>query len=236
MFVVNIADILIAIDNKYDYVKRQCKNYIIDSDKYDFCVSVTEADIEHEIAVNGSVTTTEHIESVCLYREIAQQLPYYNAFIMHCAAIECNGSAICFAAKSGTGKTTHINLWRKAFGEQANIINGDKPIFRYNGNGFNVYGTPWSGKENYNRNTFAPFKTICFLERGLINKIDKIQVHTAINKLLHQVYLPKSDNNAYDLTLNLLDKLMSTADIWELHCTISEEAAVIARNKIFSEK
>ena len=42
--------------------------------------------------------------------------------------------------------------------------------------------------------------------------------------------------SAYDLTLNLLDKLTSTADIWELHCTISEEAAVIAYNKIFSEK
>ena len=35
-----------------------------------------------------------------------------------------------FTAQSGTGKSTHIKLWKKHFGKDVDIVNGDKPIVR----------------------------------------------------------------------------------------------------------
>ena len=47
---------------------------------------------------------------------------------MHGAVIEYEGNGYMFSADSGTGKTTHILLWRKFLGDKVKIVNGDKPF------------------------------------------------------------------------------------------------------------
>ena len=42
--------------------------------------------------------------------------------------ISFDGQGIAFAAPSGTGKTTHIKLWQRLYGDRVEIINGDKPL------------------------------------------------------------------------------------------------------------
>ena len=98
-------------------------------------------------------------------------MPDFDAFLLHAAVIEVDGLAYAFAAPSGTGKTTHIALWKKFFGDRANIINGDKPIIRFENGTPYIYGTPWCGKEGYNINTKAPLAALCFIERSPENTI-----------------------------------------------------------------
>ena len=43
-------------------------------------------------------------------------LPDYDAILMHAAVIDNDGQGAAFAAKSGTGKTTRVNLWKTVFG------------------------------------------------------------------------------------------------------------------------
>ena len=67
----------------------------------------------------------------CGFRAFAEQLPHYNAFVLHSATFDVSGVGVAFAAHSGTGKTTHMMLWQKLLGERMTIVNGDKPIVRF---------------------------------------------------------------------------------------------------------
>lgn len=48
----------------------------------------------------------------------------------------------------------------------ASILNDDKPALRRESGVWQVYGTPWSGKEALNQNRNAPLRAICFLFQG----------------------------------------------------------------------
>lgn len=224
MFAIKIAGLTIGIKNKFDFVALVCKNYITDETDYDFEVCVSEEEFVQERFDSGADFSDGYIESVCIYRQIAQMLPKYDAFVIHCAAIEYEGNAYCFAAKSGTGKTTHIKLWRKTFGEKVHVINGDKPIMRFCDDKIYVCGTPWCGKENLNSNTAVPLKGICFLNQAPENKISALSSHESLGKLLKQVFIPKNKNDAI-ITIDLIGKMLSSVPMWSLDCTISEEAA-----------
>ncbi len=227
MFIVNLAGLNIAIDNKYDYVKTICENYITFEKEYDFIASASITEIHKEKSLNNCDVPDEIIESICIYRNIAEQLPRFDGFVFHSAAIEFNQKAYCFAAKSGTGKTTHINQWRKAFGKTVNIINGDKPILRLIGKQVYACGTPWSGKERLNKNTIFPLNGIAFLHRSDVNNITPINTQEALNELIKQVYIPNS-SDAFEKTIKLIEKIIFNIPTWRLECNVSEEAAILA--------
>lgn len=231
MFVIKIAELRILIENRFDFVRTICEQYIVDGDDYDFSVSVCDDELGTERKLSGEQFSDGFIESVCIYRAIARELPRYDAFVMHCAAIEYDGKAYCFTAKSGVGKTTHINLWKKRFGDKVRYINGDKPIFRFIDGEIIVCGTPWGGKEGLHSNVCFPLGSICFIERGENNEIESISSHDALNKLLNQVFLP--DNNEYKFkTLDFIGELISKTPIYKLKCNISDEAAKTSFEKM----
>ena len=70
------------------------------------------------------------------------KMPLYGAFLMHAAVVEVDGIAYVFTAPSGTGKSTHVQLWLDHFGPRARVLNGDKPLFRFEGNTLYACGTP----------------------------------------------------------------------------------------------
>ena len=120
MFCIRMADLTIRICNRYQYVRRLCKDYTIpDVESPDLIVEVTEEEILEEISISEVQATPAYAEGVCVYRNICKRLPLlFNAFLMHCAVIEYKGKGYAFAAQSGTGKSTHISLWQKHFGEE----------------------------------------------------------------------------------------------------------------------
>ncbi len=221
-FSVKISDLKININHKYNFLYDFCREYIIAyANAADICVESCETDIkkEHNTVPEAPI---EVCESLCVYRAIAEQLPQFDRFVFHGAAIEYNGEAYLFTAPSGTGKTTHINLWKKHLGDKVDIINGDKPIINVS-NTCTVYGTPWAGKEGLCRNTSAPLKTICILRQAKTNKIARLKSTDAVNHLMQQVYLPK-DEAALSKTLSLLGQLIESTPVYMLDCDISKQA------------
>ena len=234
MFTIQLAGIKIAIENKHNFVKEVCRNYIIESLDYDFAVSANNESIEGEKSKYREIHSEGFIESVCLYREIANLLPKYDAYVLHSAAIVADGFAHCFAAKSGVGKTTHILNWLKVYRNKVYVINGDKPVIRFINEKPYVFGTPWSGKEDLNRNTSAPLKSICFLKRSDKNSVSVIDKQTALKLCLHQIYLPLN-SEASVKTLDLLGKTLDNAKLYNLLCNKDSEAAIIAYNALCKE-
>ena len=213
-----------------------CRDYIATPSEVDtvYCVEPTDAEILSERPDTGE-TEPEYLELLAIYRKICEKLPENGGLMFHAAVIEVDGKAVAFTAKSGTGKTTHISLWKMVFGERVDIINGDKPIIRYvNGTPF-AYGTPWSGKECYHRNVSRPLHAIVILERGEKNSITRITPKEAAPSFLSQIYLCKNNNLLFLKTLSLADRILKDVPVYVLRCNMENEAATVAYNGIFSE-
>ncbi len=220
-FDILLADLNVNIKCKYNLLYHFCKDYICVGGKTDIYAVSDDVDIAKE---KSAVPTApiEACESLCIYRAIAERLPAFDRIVFHGAAIEYDGKAFLFTAPSGTGKTTHINLWRQYLGDKVSIINGDKPIIKVADSPI-VYGTPWAGKEGYQQNISAPLKAICILKQGKTNNIIHLQTGEAINHLMRQVYLPK-DQKSLSSTLSLLGKMIENTPVYLLECDISNQA------------
>ena len=206
-----------------------CKDYLIESEKNtDLLIRVEEDEIRGEIESVAHEVTPAYAEAICVYRKICRQLPErFQAFLMHCAVIEYEGEGYAFAAHSGTGKSTHIALWQKRFGDRVRVINGDKPIMRFIDDRLYAFGTPWCGKEGLHTNASVPLKAICFLERASVNSIRPIDAKEAIGKIFHQILTPE-DLPTVNALFPLLDRMLWEVPCYLLGCNISEEAAEVA--------
>ncbi|WP_297156910.1 hypothetical protein [uncultured Ellagibacter sp.] len=132
MFCVQIAEVLIAIENRYAFTERLCADYIVDvsPDECSFSVSVTPEEIAAENS-DGGTFSPAYCESLAIYRKICTRMLDFDAFLLHAAVISYKGRGFAFAAKSGTGKSTHIAQWMRALGDDVTVVNGDKPILRW---------------------------------------------------------------------------------------------------------
>lgn len=132
MFCIQIAEVLIAIKNRYAFTERLCADYIVDTspDDCDISIAATPEEIAAENDEKGSFSPA-YCESLALYRKICTRMLDFNAFLFHAAIISYAGRGFAFTAKSGTGKSTHIAQWVRALGERVTVVNGDKPILRW---------------------------------------------------------------------------------------------------------
>ena len=228
-FDILLADLKINIKCKYDCLYDFCKDYVAQNSGVDIYGKTTDSKIENEKELVPEATL-ESCESLCIYRDIAEQLPKFDRFVFHGAAIEYEGNAYIFTAPSGTGKTTHINLWKKNLGNNVKIINGDKPIIKSAKKSV-VYGTPWAGKEGYQSNIKADIKGICVLKQAKENKIYRLSNSQSITHLMKQVYMPNNET-ALQQTLGLLGNLIENTPIFMLECDISNTAFKISYNAL----
>lgn len=236
MFKIKMADLIIQIDNKYDFIKEQCKEYIVDSENVDIYASCTDEEIEKEGTCyeQKNVVSQGYCESICIYRSICLQMPKFDAFILHSAIAEVDGRAYAFAARSGTGKSTHLLLWKECLGKRMTIINGDKPIMRFLDGILYAYGTPWCGKEGWQTNAKAPLKAICFIQRSEENFINLLEKSKAAELIMQQTIIPKDAFGAMR-TLELLDEMLQKTSTWLLGCNISIQAAMLSYNTMLGE-
>lgn len=163
-----------------------------------------------------------------LYGFVREEFPKFGRFIAHMAVVAYNGSAYAFAAPSGTGKTTHIRLWKDAFGPDATVINGDKPLLKLGDPSANeplvtAYGTPWGGKEGWQTNASAPLAGLCFLARGNVDECHRISPAAAFKPAMRQIYIPTDPQSAL-LTLDFLDVLLRSVPLYQLSCTMEKSA------------
>ena len=237
MLTVGIAGLTVGIEHRYSYLDRQCAAYRTEGEP-DFTVAVTEEMIADERERAGTLpdgVTAGYLESLAAARLISHRLSDYAAFLFHAAVIEYRGEAIAFTAPSGTGKSTHIKNWKRAFGADVDVVNGDKPILRFSPDGtLTAFGTPWSGKEGWSRNVGRPLKAVVFLERGKENRVAPLSPADAALPLMNQILL-ENDPKTVGETLSLADRMLNTVGLFRLACTPDVESAVVAKEAIFGK-
>lgn len=151
----------------------------------------------------------------------------YDGLMLHSSAVVVDGKAYLFTADPGTGKSTHTSLWLEHFGDQAYILNDDKPAIRLEDGKWYAYGTPWSGKNDISRNCRAELAGIAILERSKTNTIVPVKGLDAIFPIFSQLNRTKQAADRMKV-MELLDKLISQVPIWRLCCNTEIKAASIA--------
>lgn len=159
----------------------------------------------------------------------------FDGLRVHSSCVVVDDRAYLFTAFSGTGKSTHTNLWLNQFGDRAYILNDDKPALRLEDGVWYAYGTPWSGKHNISRNARVPVAGIACLERGEVNEIEPYSGIGAINAIMSQLERPDDAESRVKL-LSLLDKLLSKVPVWKLKCNMDPEAAIVSYEAMSGEK
>ena len=233
MFTIRIADLNFCIENKFDYIEKMCRDYIVFDGEYDLLINPTH----EEIASEGEIIEfrKEYLESLAVYRKIAEWLPQHDGFLMHGVLFEVEGKGILLCARSGVGKSTHMALWKQLLGDKCRVINGDKPLIRIKDGRVYAYGTPWCGKEGINLNDKTVLTDICFVERNETNITEKFTDNDIIPRLFKQIYLPKADGIQKLKVLDLAGKVMESVSFWKIRCNKDIEAAQVAYEAIFKE-
>ena len=222
--IYQFAERKVEIRSLFPYVHQLCFAYRTTGEP-DFVVATSPSDISYErsLHVDGERYGDAYLETLSVYRKIAEKMPFYDTFLFHGSCIAVDGAAYLFTAKSGTGKSTHTRLWRELLGDRAIMVNDDKPLLRVSSDGVIAYGTPWDGKHHLSANLLVPLRAICILERAEENWIEPAT--DALPMLLQQAYRPR-DPQALRKTLALVDRL--DVPLYHLGCNMDLSAARLA--------
>ena len=155
---------------------------------------------------------------------------FHNGLVVHASAVCYKDYCVVFTAPSGTGKTTHAQLWEKYL--DAVVINDDHPAIKLINNKPVVYGTPWAGSTYKYKNTHAPLKAIVILEQAPFNNIQKLQFQDIINHFLPRCFLPYYDKKLMKKAMDLFESMISKVPVYLLKCRPDQEAVNVAVKEI----
>ena len=228
-----LAEKTIGIRPMYGDIARMCEGYALTEDlpnQPDIAIEISPADIrrerEHTEKMYGYPRFSDgYLETAAVLRAVAEAMPAYDTFLMHGSVIASGGKGYMICAPSGVGKTTRTKLWLDCV-PGSFVVNGDKPLLRVGEDGVTAYGTPWCGKEGWNRNTGVPLAAIYLLERGE-NDVREIGMAEALPTLLRQTYRAASAETRRK-TLRLIEGLAGKVRLFRFTSTPDEAAVRMA--------
>lgn len=196
------------------------------------------ADVELQLAAGRrhpqfSLTDLEYVYTGSLF---CDRLYALGGGVLHSSSLSYRGNGLAFSADSGTGKSTHVGLWKQYFPEDVEIINDDKPAIMFDGDQPMLCGTPWSGKTALNLNQQVPLRAIVFIERGTENAIRRLDTTDSMYRLIGQISRPYYDAGLGERAVDFAQRLCELLPIYCLTCDISRQAVDTVYHTIFSQE
>lgn len=196
----------------------------------------TQVDIELFAHRRHPTLSTRDFEYIFTGASFQNCLAYRGGGVLHSSSLAWNGQGVAFSAPSGTGKSTHVGLWKETFGDAVEIINDDKPAIYFDGEQAMLCGTPWSGKTALNCNRAVPLRAIVFVERGETNHIRRLDTVDSMLRLTGQIARPYYDENLGVKLVDFTEKIYKHIPIYCLTCDVSRQAVETAFNAIFPQE
>lgn len=168
--IYDIANLKVEIKNENGRTEKQAIPYL--AQNQDEKILILQLMLMKKGA-SGYERTSELVQDDWEYMltgsDFYTELIKYNGILLHSSCVVVDDYAYVFSADSGTGKSTHTQLWLEHFGDRAYILNDDKPAIRLIDGKVYACGTPWSGKYDYSTPKIVELAGICFLQRSETN-------------------------------------------------------------------
>lgn len=147
-----------------------------------------------------------------------------DSITIHSSSFAFDGKGIIVSAPSGTGKSTHVRLWKEKYAERVLRINDDRPLIRFLEGVPMLCGTPWSGSTDIYMDTKVPLAGIVMLERAPRNSIERLDTCRALQMLMPRCFLPYFDERLMNAAMKVVEKLVVAVPVYLLRCRPDYEA------------
>lgn len=221
----------------------QYKSYVYSGDTFYRIVIANEEHICHSVKLDKDghcsqieiprlsddlqTHISEAISTCCTY-----SLTLHQTLMIHASVVQYNGKGYLFLGRSGRGKSTHSRLWTENI-QGATLLNDDSPYIHASEEGSVVSGSPWSGKTHCYVNKTIPIGGIVLLHQSCNNKIEKAKKLRAISNIMPCIAGDmKWDANIHNKVLDVVEKIVSTINVYDLWCTPTKDAAMLCFNTI----
>ncbi len=152
--------------------------------------------------------------------------------MIHSSSILYRDRVWLFSGPSGTGKSTHTDLWRQLCNTP--VINGDLNLVTVEQGIPVVHGIPWCGTSGiYDTKTY-PLGGVIFLKQGAINEVIPLSDDQKQLWLLHRTPSPAWTATGQDRNHHVITELYDRIFICQLSCTPDEQAVATIKNVIDS--
>lgn len=157
------------------------------------------------------------------------------ALLMHSSVVDCAGMAVMCLGESGTGKSTHTQLWTKLFAD-CSLLNDDSPLVRLEEGGVRCYGSPWSGKGAIFRSEGLPLAAMVRLRQAPHNAIMRQGAAAAMGCVLPSCPPPFSaDAECFGAEADLVGRIVERVPVYMLDCLPNEAAARLCRKAVVGD-
>ncbi len=240
---IRIANRTVQVAYNHEALKEFCREYLTaDGTQADAAIRIEPEMLAEErrksirnAEKEGTPVVTypdAEYEITAANRLVAEALIDFDILLMHGSAVAVGQQAFIFTAKSGTGKSTHVSFWKELLGDQAVVVNDDKPFLEINSGGVTVHGSPWCGKEGKNTNCSVPLRAICMLRRGRENRIQELSFEEALPSLMSQIYRPQKPL-LMSRTMELIGQMRDSVRFYWLECLPQRQAAALAYGTLY---
>lgn len=198
-------------------------------------VGVSAAEVERLLPLYEEGSTAPYVEHMELCTRACDALLPFERAIFHGVAFIWRGQAWLLTALSGTGKTTHYIQWKRQYGSEISIINGDKPVLDFSDEGISVHPSPWRGKENMGSMRSAPLGGIIMLKQGQGNAMRRVEPKEAVAELFMQFLFTRSTPLDVRRVCALEERLLQTVPVWQLVNRGDEASARLCHDTLAKE-
>lgn len=153
-----------------------------------------------------------------------------NMMAIHSASILYQDKAWLFSAPSGTGKSTHTNLWNKLF--DTPIINGDLNLIAFENGLPVIHGTPWCGTSGISDTETYPLGGIILLKQAKEDCVTELSEDQQQLQVMQRFISPTWSEEMLHHNCKFVSKLAPQILICKLFCTKEDTAAIIMREYI----
>lgn len=234
---MQLAGVDIQVECCFASTKKFCADYIVEDNSSEcISVSVCQRDIEYEREVSAEYDRShgemvrnwqdEYLETLALYRKIAEKLIHHDVLLLHGSAALIDGKAYLFTGPSGAGKSTHAALWCELLRDEHDVrmINDDKPLVSFGESGIIIYGTPWDGKHHRSANISGQLSAVARINQSDTNHTELMKSEDKWPLLLSQCYRPDDVMNLQH-TIGMLERLNKEIPFFEIYCNTEIDAA-----------
>lgn len=222
MATYKIADLFVQMDS-FGRTVRQAAPYLCEDAAPDITIT---SDVETLREKNPHLSLDD-CEYMSTGSSFYRQLVRFRGIMLHASCVVVDGRAYLFSAPCGTGKSTHVQRWLQLFGDRAYVLNDDKPALRVIDGKIYAYGTPWSGKNDCNRNAKAELGGIAVVRRASENSMCVLPAERAVFSLLDQTARSIQPEMMH-LLMDSIDAIVSTGKLYELSCNMDISAAKLS--------
>lgn len=149
---------------------------------------------------------------------------------LHSASLLYQGKAWLFSGSSGTGKSTHTNLWHTLW--QTPILNGDLNLLAIKDRKPVIYGTPWCGTSGISDSACHPLGGIILLKQAATERLETLSPDEQVLGILQRVISPSDSELHICKNLEIIEKITKQIPVFRLHCTKEPEAAIYMKEQI----